>query len=64
MVVDRTGLTVSYDVDLTFAAAQAPGLNAAAVFSAVEEQLGLELSSTTPPVDFLVIDSIDHPSGN
>jgi uncharacterized protein (TIGR03435 family) len=37
----------------------APGL-----FTAVQEQLGLELESTTATVDVLVIDRVERPSEN
>jgi uncharacterized protein (TIGR03435 family) len=64
VVLDRTGLTGFYDVDVNFAGTPAPGLNAPSVFTAVEEQLGLKLESTTAPIDFLVIDSVDRPSAD
>jgi uncharacterized protein (TIGR03435 family) len=65
LVIDRTGLPGAYDVDLSFAAGSpgdTPG--AASIFTALQEQLGLKLESMTAPVDFLVIDSADHPSQN
>jgi uncharacterized protein (TIGR03435 family) len=62
VVVDRTGLTGSYDVDLTFAGTPSAALNAPSVFAAVEEQLGLKLESTTATVDFVVIDDVQHPT--
>jgi len=64
-VLDRTGLPGGYDVDLAFAGpATGPdaGQLGASIFTAVQEQLGLRLESTTAPIDFLVIDSIDRPS--
>ena len=35
-----------------------------AVFTALEEQLGLRLESAKGPVPILIIDSIDRPSEN
>ena len=35
-----------------------------AIFTAVEEQLGLALESARPPVDTLVVDQIEMPSEN
>jgi uncharacterized protein (TIGR03435 family) len=68
MVVDRTGLTGSWDFELNYAPdqrSQAQAGNAAAdpdlpsFFTAIQEQLGLKLESTKGPVDVVVIDSID-----
>ena len=74
-VLDRTGLTGTYDVDLVFAPAQTgPGVAGAAlavapedalsIFTAVEEQLGLKLESRREPVDVVVIDSVERPTPN
>jgi hypothetical protein len=67
MVVDRTGLTGTYDVDLRFArsnlqTAPAAGVDLPSLFTALQEQLGLKLESTTGPVEFLVIDRIERPT--
>jgi uncharacterized protein (TIGR03435 family) len=68
MVVERTGLTGSWDFELTYAiegrgGADAPPVdpNAPSLFTAIQEQLGLKLEPTKGPVDVLVIDSIDKP---
>jgi uncharacterized protein (TIGR03435 family) len=71
MVVDRTGLTGSWEFELNFAVearggpggpdAPAPDPNAPSFFTAIQEQLGLKLESTKGPVEVLVIDSIEHP---
>jgi uncharacterized protein (TIGR03435 family) len=34
------------------------------IFTALKEQLGLKLESTKGPVDVLVIDHVESPSGN
>jgi uncharacterized protein (TIGR03435 family) len=62
MVVDRTGLTGSFDFDLTFAREQSPDTSAPSVFTAVQEQLGLKLESVRVPMEVLVIDSIERPT--
>jgi uncharacterized protein (TIGR03435 family) len=68
MVVDRTGMTGSWDFELTFApenrGPDAPPAdpNAPSFFTAVQEQLGLKLESTKGPVDVLVIDSVEKPT--
>ena len=67
MVVDRTGLTGSWDFELAYAVeargADAPPVdpNAPSLFTAVQEQLGLKLEPTKGPVEVLVIDSIEKP---
>jgi len=70
MVVDRTGLTGSWDFELNFAPeqrGQAPGANPPAdsdlpgFFTAIQEQLGLKLESTKGPVDVVVIDGVEMP---
>ena len=67
MVVDRTGMTGSWDFELTFApenrGPDAPPAdpNAPSFFTAIQEQLGLKLESTKGPVDVLVIDSVEKP---
>jgi uncharacterized protein (TIGR03435 family) len=73
MVVDRTGLTGSWDFELNFAVegrggpgaagpdVPAPDSNAPSFFTAIQEQLGLKLESTKGPVEVLVIDVIEKP---
>jgi uncharacterized protein (TIGR03435 family) len=65
-VLDRTGLTGLYDLELTWAPDQAPAAggdtSGVSVFTALQEQLGLKLEATTAPVDLVVIDSADRPT--
>jgi bla regulator protein BlaR1 len=65
-VVDRTGLAGRYDINLHWnpkwaADAEDGGVS---VFTAVEEQLGLELRSRRLPVSILVVDHVERPSPN
>jgi uncharacterized protein (TIGR03435 family) len=76
VVVDRTGLTGAYDLDLTWTPDQrpqgppppgAPPLppidpDGPSIFTAVQEQLGLKLDAQRGPVEVLVIDSVDRPT--
>ncbi len=78
IVVDRTGLTGNFDLNMTWTPDQmpqgrgdpppgAPPLpaidpNGPSIFTAVQEQLGLKLESTKAPVDVLVIDRAEHPT--
>ena len=59
-VIDRTGLTGFYEVDLRFAdeVSAHPPENPAgpSIFNAVQEQLGLKLESKKGPVDVIVVD--------
>ncbi len=68
-VVDKTGLTGSYDFTLTWmsddlSAAQADTASGPTLFTAVEEQLGLKLVSAKGPVEVLVIDGVEKPGEN
>jgi len=74
MVIDQTGLTGRFDVDLTytpsFATSEAlaqrggtppPGVDPAGptLIAALEEQLGLKLRPTRAPIPFVVVDHIE-----
>ena len=65
LVIDQTGLTGIYDVDLMWAvepnSGVAAGNDVPSIFTAVQEQLGLKLEPTRAPVDVLVIESAEHP---
>jgi uncharacterized protein (TIGR03435 family) len=76
-VIDKTGLTGTYDFSLKFAMDRdsmpmlPPGLNLPppssddpTIFAALEEQLGLKLVPGKGPVDTLVIDHIEQPTEN
>lgn len=73
-VVDRTGLSGRYDFDLEwvpdetqFGGAFPPApadAQAAPLFSAIQEQLGLKLEATKGPVSALVVDKADRPTPN
>jgi uncharacterized protein (TIGR03435 family) len=77
-VVDRTGVSGDFDIDITFAPEFRPGRaggpppDAAAlaggdrpsIFTALQEQLGLKLESTRGPVDVLVVDRAEMPTEN
>jgi uncharacterized protein (TIGR03435 family) len=70
IVVDRTGLSGFYELSLTFSLTRpgAPvnpvrgGEEPPSIFTAVKEQLGLELESARGPVDVLVIERIERPT--
>jgi uncharacterized protein (TIGR03435 family) len=56
-VLDKTGLTNHYDIVLRWS----PTDGDAALFSAVQQQLGLKLEPQRMPVDFLVVDHVERP---
>jgi len=68
MVIDRTGLSGQYDWTLEYRVDDPSGngavLNpdAPSLETALQEQLGLTLTSITAPVDVLVVDHIERPS--
>ena len=75
VVVDRTGLSGLFDIDLSFTPERmpqgppppgAPPLNidpnGPSLFTALQEQLGLKLESEKAPVEVLVIDHVERPT--
>jgi uncharacterized protein (TIGR03435 family) len=66
-VINKTGLTGRYDIDLRYdpVSGQSPDTaDTPSLFSVIQEQLGLRLESEKGPVEFLVIDHIERPSVN
>jgi uncharacterized protein (TIGR03435 family) len=69
-VIDRTGLTGNFSATLTWTPdtpsqnADAPPVdpNGPALFTAIQEQLGLKLESSRDPVSVLVIDHLEKPT--
>ncbi len=66
IVLDETGLKGKYDLTLKWTPDDERGAGDAgtSIFTAVQEQLGLKLKSTTGPVDTIVVDHIERPSPN
>jgi uncharacterized protein (TIGR03435 family) len=60
-VLDKTGLTGAYDLDLEFAPESSPDTSRPSLFAAIPEQLGLKLDPQRAPVDVLVIDAASRP---
>jgi uncharacterized protein (TIGR03435 family) len=64
-VVDQTGLTGRFDVDLTWTPDEAVADGAGpSIFTAIQEQLGLKLVSEKAPVEVLVVDHVEEPASN
>jgi uncharacterized protein (TIGR03435 family) len=66
LIVNKTGLTGKYDIDLAWSRETGPesGDTAPSLFTALQEQLGLKLESTKAPVETIVIEHIEKPSEN
>lgn len=75
-VIDGTGLAGAFDIHLTWAMdppasvpgaagnASPPDVAGPSIFVALQEQLGLRLDPAKGPVEVLLIDHIEKPSGN
>src|SRR5262249_3936360 len=64
-VVDRTGAEGLFNFDLHFASDNPPpDSTEPSFFTALQEQCGLKLESTTAPGDMFVIERAERPSGN
>jgi len=61
-VIDKTGLTGSYDIKLSYAPLNNPSADSTLpdIFTAIQDQLGLKLVPAKVPVDYLIIDHIDR----
>ena len=68
LVMDKTGLTGSYDLTLDWVhdapTGSAETASGPTVFTALEEQLGLRLEPARAPVPVLVLDSVEKPGAN
>jgi len=68
LVLDRTGLTGQYNIDLEWAEpnttgqGQALAIERPSVFTAVRERLGMKLEPRTESMEVLVIDNIQRPT--
>jgi uncharacterized protein (TIGR03435 family) len=77
IVIDRTGLEGTFDIDLSFTLDGVPNApppppggppppsvdpNNPSLFTALQEQLGLKLESARAPVEVLVIDHVERPT--
>lgn len=65
-VIDKTGLGGKYSYIVTYTPDDAPpaDANAASLFTALRDQLGLRLQSAKGPVEILVIDHVEKPDAN
>jgi uncharacterized protein (TIGR03435 family) len=74
LVVDRTGLTGTFDISLQFRGPEprpgaglpvpTPDPDLPPIETAIQEQLGLKLETIREPSDVLIIDHIERPTAN
>jgi uncharacterized protein (TIGR03435 family) len=60
-VVDRTGLTGAFDLELHYSEDQ-KNTDLPSLYAALQEQLGLKLNTVRGHLDVLVIDHVEHPT--
>jgi uncharacterized protein (TIGR03435 family) len=63
-VVDQTGLAGTYAISLRFAVPDPAHPPVEPFSTAMQEQLGLKLESQTAPVEIVVVDHAERPSGS
>ncbi len=63
-VVDATGLTGLYDLNLDFNFDESMSSEGPTIFEAVQRQLGLKLEAGKGPADVVIIDHVEKPSVN
>jgi uncharacterized protein (TIGR03435 family) len=68
-VVDRSGITGTFDIELTYtpetrANLAAPDPDDIRIFSALQDQLGLRLEPQKAMIEMMVVDHVEKPSGN
>jgi uncharacterized protein (TIGR03435 family) len=61
-VIDRTDLKGPFQWSVKWAAETNP--DGISIFTAVQEQLGLKLESTTGPAEVVVVDHVEQPTPN
>jgi uncharacterized protein (TIGR03435 family) len=62
-VLDRTGVQGEFDFKVDYAIDNNPETGTS-IFIALQEQLGLKLESTKGPIETLVIEHAEKPTGN
>ena len=64
LVIDKTGLAGSFDVDLIWTPDPKGDTSGPSIFTALQEQLGLKLESARGPMEVLVIDGAERPAAD
>jgi uncharacterized protein (TIGR03435 family) len=68
-VIDKTGFAGTFDIQVQWASEQGPGVAVTdgaepAIFTVLQDQLGLKIESGKGPVEVLVIDHVEKPDAN
>lgn len=61
VVLDRTGFSAPFNFVMDFAPVSDPAASGPRIVDALRDQLGLELRSTSGPIDVFVIDHVEQP---
>jgi uncharacterized protein (TIGR03435 family) len=64
VVLNQTGIAGRYNLKVKWAREGDADATGPSLFTAIQEQLGLKLETTTAPVDVMVIDNVAMPSAN
>jgi bla regulator protein blaR1 len=63
-VLDETGIKGDFDFRFEYASGDSESDSGPALFTVIQDQLGLKLVSRKAPIEILVIDHVEKPSGN
>lgn len=63
-VLDQTGLKGVYDFEFHWSPEGAAGAEGPALFTALQEQLGLKLESRRAPLPLLIVERVERPTAN
>ena len=64
LVIDKTGVTDRFRMRLEFTPLATPGEPGTSIFTALQEQLGLKLTSNETASDVMVVERVERPSAN
>jgi len=63
-IEDETGLTATYDIDLRWSSDPTAASDVPALFTALQEQLGLKLERRRVAAELFIVDNFERPTAN
>ncbi len=63
-IEDETGLTATYDIDFRWSSDPTAASDVPALFTALQEQLGLKLERRRVVAELFVVDNFERPTAN